>query len=41
MACHFAEAVQVVDAVAVADEPLPDHSPGLSAPGSRRIPPGA
>ena len=37
VACHFAEAVQVVEAVEVARAPLPENTPGLSAPGSRRI----
>ncbi len=37
VACHFAEAVHVVDAVEVSGEPLPDSAPGLSAPGARRI----
>ena len=41
VACHFAEAVQVVDAVEVAAEPLPPNQPGLAAPGSRRMGPGA
>ena len=41
VACHFAEAVQVVEAVAVSDDPQPSHAPGLAAPGSRRIEPGA
>ena len=41
VACHFAEAVHVVDAVAVADAPLPDAEPGLAAPGSRRLGPEA
>ena len=41
VACHFAEAVQVVDAVEVAAEPLPPNQPGLAAPGSRRMGPEA
>ncbi len=41
VACHFAESVQVVEAVPVADEPLPDNEPGLSAPGARRMGPQA
>jgi oligopeptide transport system ATP-binding protein len=41
VACHFAEAVQVVEAVAVSGEPQPDNEPGLAAPGSVRIEPGA
>ena len=41
VACHFAEAVHVVDAVEVADDPLPSSEPGLSAPGARRIAPEA
>jgi oligopeptide transport system ATP-binding protein len=39
VACHFAEAVHVVEAVEVSAAPLPDASPGLSAPGARRIVP--
>ena len=41
VACHFAEALQVVDAVEVAAEPLPPAEPGLAAPGARRIAPEA
>ena len=41
VACHFAEAVQVVDAVEVAAEPLLPNQPGLAAPGSRRMGPEA
>jgi oligopeptide transport system ATP-binding protein len=37
VACHFAEAVQVVEAVEVAAEPLPESTPGLAAPGSHRL----
>ncbi len=41
VACHFAEAVQVVEAVPVSGDPQPSSEPGLSAPGSTRIGPGA
>ena len=41
VACHFAEAVRVLEADEVSAEPLPDNEPGLSAPGSRRIGPEA
>ena len=41
VACHFAEAVQVVDAVEVSAAPLPANEPGLAAPGSTRIVPEA
>jgi oligopeptide transport system ATP-binding protein len=41
VACHFAEAVHVVDAVEVSAAPLPATEPGLRAPGSRRLGPEA
>jgi oligopeptide transport system ATP-binding protein len=41
VACHFPEALRVVDAVEVSGEPLPPNEPGLSAPGSSRMTPEA
>jgi oligopeptide transport system ATP-binding protein len=41
VACHFPEALRVVEAVEVSAAPLPPNEPGLSAPGSRRMGPGA
>ena len=41
VACHFAEAVHVVDAVPVSGAPRPVGQPALDDPGSRRIPPEA
>jgi oligopeptide transport system ATP-binding protein len=41
VACHFPEALRVVEAVEVSGEPLPPNEPGLAAPGSRRIGPEA
>jgi oligopeptide transport system ATP-binding protein len=41
VACHFAEAVQVVEAVPVSGDTLPAAEPALDAPGSRRIEPQA
>jgi oligopeptide/dipeptide ABC transporter ATP-binding protein len=41
VACHFAEAVHVVDAVEVSAAQLPATEPGLRAPGSGRLGPEA